>query len=522
MSGKQTPLTLRAWQGGPVLAGPDEAPPPLPRFGAPDRAPFGAVGLADPAPPPAASEAAPEEDAAHRTGEGARAVYDLSTTEPVPFVSSLVHHRVDDDHLWIAVEDGKLLVADDLDHELLTLLVAGTTPADAARELHRTRGLAPDAATRAMAKLVGRVALAGMIRGIRGNHSIKKIRPHRFARFHLTNRCQLQCVHCYTSSSPFLPKDGELSTERWIRLVEDFAANGGEKLLLTGGEALVHEGCIPVMRRAHELGLEVTLFSNGMAVPKHLDDLARYADIVQISVDGPTAEIHDAIRGRHSFRRATRAIRLLLDAGVQTQVSTTIMMNNWAAIKAGLPAFIDEWRDSDVKFRISYGAMAHGRGTDLDHDLNEDEVRDWVDELLGGLRIGDDKAHGPNKVQKINSCGYAEQLVVASDGIVYPCHLLSGALGHIDQLPLSEITDYLKRTSDAFTVDNRKGCQSCDLRNLCGGTCRVEDEKHTGSRLITTCTPEEKLRRRRFLVRRYRPVPGAAPEVGSEVGPGSS
>ena len=46
---------------------------------------------------------------------------------------------------------------------------------------------------------------------------------------------------------------------------------------------------------------------------------------------------------------------------------------------------------------------------------------------------------------------------------------------------------------------------TCDLRNLCGGSCRVEDEKHTGSRLITTCTPEDKLRKKRFLVNRYRP-----------------
>jgi len=89
---------------------------------------------------------------------------------------------------------------------------------------------------------------------------------------------------------------------------------------------------------------------------------------------------------------------------------------------------------------------------------------------------------------------------------VYPCHLLSGALGHVDDLPMHDITEYLERTSEAFNVNHRQGCSTCDLRNLCGGTCRVEDEKHTGSRLITTCTPAEKLRKKRFLVRRYRPI----------------
>ncbi|MFC9595408.1 radical SAM protein [Streptomyces sp. NPDC056944] len=516
MSSEPTPLTLRAWQGGPALSGPDDAQP-FPRFGAPDRAPYGAVGLADNSPP--AVPAGPDARSARRSADGSRAVYDLPTTEPIPFVSSLAHHHVDDAHLWIAVEDGKLLVADAVDHALLTLLVAGTTPADAARELHRSHGLAPETATQAMAKLVARVAHAGMVRGIRGHHSVKQVRPHRFARFHLTNRCQLECVHCYTSSGPLLPKDGELTTERWIGLVEDFAANGGEKLLLTGGEALLHGGCVAVMRRAHELGLEVTLFSNGMAVPKHLEDITRYADIVQISVDGPTAETHDAIRGPHSFRRAVRAIRLLLDNGVQTRVSTTVMAANWASVKADLPGFVEQWRDTDLRFRISYGAMAHGRGTDLDHDLDTDDVRAWVDALLGELREEDDRVHGRNMVQKISGCGYAEQLVVAPDGLVYPCHLMSGALGHVDQLPLDEIIAYLGRTAAAFGVDNREGCRSCDLRNLCGGSCRVEDEKHTGSRLVTTCTPEEKMRKRRFLVGRYRPIPNPARPAGSEPEP---
>ncbi|MFF3609773.1 radical SAM protein [Streptomyces sp. NPDC002463] len=511
MSSKQTLLTLRAWQGGPALSGPNDAQP-FPRFGAPDRAAYGAVGLADD--PPPTVPAGTDERPGRRSADGSRAIYDLPTTEPVPFVSSLAHHPVDDAHLWIAVEDGKLLVADDVDHALLTLLVAGTTPADAARELRQSHGLTANAASQAMAKLVARAAHAGMVRGIRGHHSVKQVRPHVFARFHLTNRCQLECVHCYTSSGPLLPKDGELTTGRWIRLVEDFAANGGEKLLLTGGEALLHEGCVPVMRRAHELGLEVTLFSNGMAVPKHLDDIVRYADIVQISVDGPDAETHDAIRGPQSFRRAVRAIQLLLDAGVETRVSTTVMAANWTAVKAHLPGFVEQWRNTDLRFRISYGAMAHGRGTNLDHDLDTDEVRAWVDSLLGRLREEDDKVHGPNKVQKISGCGYAEQLVVAPDGVVYPCHLMSGALGHVDQLPLGEITAYLGRTAAAFGVDNREGCRSCDLRNLCGGTCRVEDEKHTGSRLVTTCTPEEKLRRRRFLVQRYRPTPLSAQPTG--------
>jgi radical SAM protein with 4Fe4S-binding SPASM domain len=505
MSSEPTLLTLRAWRDGPPLSGPSETAS-IPQFGALDRSAYGAVGLDDDVP---SSDTEPDEMASRKSDDGSRNVYDISTSVPLPLVATLVHHLVDEDHLWIAVEDGKLIVADDVEHDLITVFVTGSTPADAARHLQRIRGLDYESAQVKMAKLVARLALAGMVRGIRGYHSVKQVRPHLFARFHLTNRCQLECVHCYTNSSPLLSKDGELPVERWIQLVEEFAENGGQKILFTGGEALVYKGCIDVMRRAHDLGLEVTLFSNGMLIPRYLDDIREVADIVQISIDGPTAESHDAIRGKHSFRRAMRAIRMLLDAGVETRVSTTVMVNNWEAIKNDLPPFIAEFKDTGLTFRISYGAMAHGRGTNLDHSLNTDEVRAFVDKLLGQARSSEDRDSGANVVQKISGCGYAEQLVIAPDGLVYPCHLLSGALGHVDQLPVREITKYLVRTAAAFSVDHREGCRSCDMRNLCGGSCRVEDEKQTGSRLVTTCTPEEKLRRRRFLVRRYRPVQAA-------------
>lgn len=504
MTEVSAPVFIRRRRSGDAL---DVASgPPRPRFGDPDRAPYGAVGLAEETGPRPDAPATDAGSIQRTGGDDDHERYELRAGEVLPLVGQLAHHQVDDDHLWIAVEDGKLIVCDDVEHEVMAALAGSLPPALAAGHILTRFGLEPRQAQDAVAAFLGRLAAAGFIRGIQGHHTVKKIRPHAFARFHLTQRCQLECVHCYTESSPHLPKDGELSVERWLQLVDDFADNGGEKILFTGGEALVHRGCIDIMRRAHQRGLEVTLFSNGILVPRHIDDLVEVADIVQISIDGPSAASHDAVRGEGSFDKAVRAIRALLDAGIETRVSTTIMLNNWDAIRRELPAFIAQFEDTSLSFRISYGVMPHGRGTTLDHSLDTAEVRRFVDAMLNRVRTTENRDEGPNAIQKISGCGYAEQLVIAPDGIVYPCHLLSGGLGHVDDLPLSEITTYLVRTAEAFSVNHRQGCSSCDLRNLCGGSCRVEDEKHTGSRLITTCTPDEKLRKVRFLARRYRPT----------------
>ncbi|MBG6143382.1 radical SAM protein with 4Fe4S-binding SPASM domain [Labrenzia sp. EL_142] len=475
-----------------------------PVFGSEAVAPCGALGLGAPMEEIfGTDQAGTTQKLPHSDTQ--RDVFEFERSEVLPLVDGLSHHLVDCQHLWIAVEDGKLIVADDDEHGLLLALIAGKTPIVAAMELALAKQNEPDVAWTITLKLIARLAAAGMIHGVRGYHAVKKIRPNSFARFHMTNRCQLECIHCYTNSGPNVSSEGELTPERWIALVDAFADNGGEKILFTGGEALVFRGCIDVMRRAKERDLEVTLFSNGILIKRYLEDLKQVADIVQISLDGPDETSHDAVRGRGSFKKAIEAIKLLLDAGFETRISTTIMMNNWPAIRDGFPRLIEQFEETPLTFRVSYGTMSHGRGELLEHGLNEAEVRRYVDRLLSRVKTTEDRDTGVNVVQKIIGCGYAEQLVVAPNGGVYPCHLMSGLLGHIDQMPIQDITDYLKRTAEAFSVRHRKGCGTCDLRNLCGGSCRVEDEKTTGSRLITTCSNDDKLRKKRFLVRRYDP-----------------
>lgn len=489
----------------PVVTGDPLGNAPRPVFGSAEVARYGAVGLEVTL--PVAPVAPVDGIRGEVTADGKRDVYRLSQTAPLPLASGLAHHKVEADHLWIGVEDGLVIVLDDAEHKLMVALVAESTPTEVAARAQKVLKLEAPEAWRVTANLIGRLAASGFIRGIQGYHTVKKIRPHAFARFHLTQRCQLECVHCYSNSSPYLSDEGELPVETWLRLVDEFADNGGEKILFTGGEALVYRGCLEIMRRAKARGLEVTLFSNGVLIPRYIEELRGCADIVQISVDGPTAESHDHVRGEGSFKKALRAIQALLDAAISVRVSTTVMANNWAAIKEHFPSFVARFEGTELGYRISYGAMSHGRGEGLDHEaLDTNETRKFVDDVLTRVKTTENRDEGPNAVMKNPGCGYAEQLVIASDGLVYPCHLLSGALGHVDDLPIAQITPYLARTAEAFSVDHRQGCGTCDLRNLCGGTCRVEDEKHTGSRLITTCTPEEKVRKKRFLARRYRPV----------------
>jgi radical SAM protein with 4Fe4S-binding SPASM domain len=416
---------------------------------------------------------------------------------PLPLVRTLSHRLVDGRHLWIAVHEGAAIVLDDEEDAVFALLRSGLSPVAAVGEL---AGELDDASRwGAVTGVIGRLAESGFIRGIQGNVDAATVAPRRFMRLHLTQRCNLSCIHCYADSSPHVSSDGELPVERWLRLIDDFARVGGERVLFTGGEALAYSGCDILLRRAKERGLFVTLFSNGLLVGRHLDVIRECVNEVQISVDGPDAATNDPIRGDGSFDRAIHAIDLLVGAGVRTRIGMVVMQRNWDSMKSGFLAFARRWQGKNVEFRVGYGLTHHGRGQDIHDELSVNETRPVVERLMAEVEGEKDESIA----RSTKGCGYGEQIVVAPDGSIHPCHLLDGAITHIDQKPIEELVGFLEEQAHEYDVDHNVGCRSCDIRNLCGGTCRILNGKATGNRRITNCTAFDKLQRLHNLVQTF-------------------
>ncbi len=130
-----------------------------------------------------------------------------------------------------------------------------------------------------------------------------------------TLRCNLDCRFCDTTDR-HRPGVAELPAERQLELVDEAAALGVQRLfLLGGGEPLAARELAPqLMARAKAYGMQGILTTNGTLLdPPLLHQLVQTGwDEIHFSIDGPTAAIHDDLRGRPgSFRRAiTAACRL--------------------------------------------------------------------------------------------------------------------------------------------------------------------------------------------------------------------
>jgi MoaA/NifB/PqqE/SkfB family radical SAM enzyme len=126
-----------------------------------------------------------------------------------------------------------------------------------------------------------------------------------------TLACNLSCRFCDTTDR-HRPPVNELPTERLLELVDEAASMGVRRIfILGGGEPLLRKKATPaVMARAKALGMEGVLTTNGTLLGPELHEqmLRDGWDEVHFSLDGPTPEIHDRLRGvPGAFRRTVQA-----------------------------------------------------------------------------------------------------------------------------------------------------------------------------------------------------------------------
>ncbi len=163
----------------------------------------------------------------------------------------------------------------------------------------------------------------------------------------VTERCNSGCRICGygrgSSARLRTSSDGEdgaarprqeLSAEQLVELVGDAHGLGCRNIILSGGEPLLRGDIYEVFEEVCRRGIEAScaICTNGSLLDERAAQRlarAKPAGQVVISIDGHSAELHDAIRGAAgSFEQATRAIAQLNAAfGDRQHVSVNTIVN---------------------------------------------------------------------------------------------------------------------------------------------------------------------------------------------------
>jgi MoaA/NifB/PqqE/SkfB family radical SAM enzyme len=276
--------------------------------------------------------------------------------------------------------------------------------------------------------------------------------------FAVTYRCQCACPHC--SAARFLrPGVPELSTGEAKRVIDESLDLGICILAFTGGEPMLRSDIFDLISRVDHRKAMPIMFTNGLLLSKEnvdrLVDAGLYT--VFLSLDAPTAEEHDRLRGMPGlFDTAVEGLARLKSKGVLVALST--YASRTGTDKGLYRGMYGLARSLGVHSMLLFDNVPTGRQLEATNEMLRDDQRE---EILAFTRELFDRAAVPTLSSQVwqNSLeGYLSgigclagnvQYYVGAYGAVSPCDFTPLGFGNIREESLRDIWTRL-RTHPAY------------------------------------------------------------------------
>ena len=141
--------------------------------------------------------------------------------------------------------------------------------------------------------------------------------------------CNIECTHCFISSSPTNRSHGMLSLADVEARLREARELGVREYYFTGGEPFMNREMIPILATTLKQG-PATVLTNGMLLRKsicrelrELIDASEYSLDLRVSLDGFDRESHDAIRGAGVWERVMIGLRNLAEVEINPVITVT-------------------------------------------------------------------------------------------------------------------------------------------------------------------------------------------------------
>ena len=296
----------------------------------------------------------------------------------------------------------------------------------------------------------------------------------------LTYACNLQCVHCLSSSGQ--RDERELSTDEAKKILDDLRDLQVFYINIGGGEPMVRRDFFELLEYSVANGIGVKFSTNGAFID---EEKARrlaamdYLDI-QISLDGVDAATNDAVRGEGSYDMVIRAMENLKAANFgQFKISVVVTRHNVSQLDQ-FKALADHY---GAQLRITRLRPA-GRGADTWHELHptnaqQREIYNWLLKHGENVLTGDSFFHLNalgESLPGLNMCG-AGRVVCLIDpiGDVYACPFVIHDEFKAGNVRAEGGFAKVWKQSDLFLSlrepQSAGACASCGAFDACQGGC---------------------------------------------------
>ncbi|MDA8187032.1 MAG: TIGR04053 family radical SAM/SPASM domain-containing protein [Dehalococcoidales bacterium] len=345
---------------------------------------------------------------------------------------------------------------------------------------------------------------------------VEKLQP-RLVAWETTHACNLACVHC-RAEAKYHPDPNQLTTEEGFRLLDQIASFSNPIIILTGGEPLLRPDIFELADYGVKKGLHMTMSPCGTSLTRQAVQKIKDVGIVRISIslDGSSAEVHDAFRGTPGAFDATIAgMRYCVEAGLGFQVNTTITRRN----VDDLPRMLDTVLSVGAAAWHPFMLVPTGRGRAIQNEEVTPEQYEstlsWLEKISREQPIHIKPTCAPHYVRIMRQVAVAARRegrpspagppqghpgghphglhaisrgCMAGDGFcfvshvgeVYGCGFLPVLAGNIREKPFPEIYQFSPLFQQLRKYDELGGkCGYCEFRVKCGG-CRARALAETG------------------------------------------
>lgn len=376
------------------------------------------------------------------------------------FPSELVVKRYKDNNIIIYTEGVLWLVVSDEEKKIFDFLLSGGSIAEALTQFEEDDV----------------VNVISQIEAKQFENPIVREADEKSIYIYLTNNCNERCKHCYMYAGDIQIE--ELSPRVWMEILTEYKACGGKGVTFTGGEVTVYKGFKEVLKKAHDLGLIVTVLSNGIGWnEKDIIECSLYIDEIQISIDGYDRNSYYTVRQFDGFDKAVDTLIKFSEHGTRSSMAVTPLYDNLEEFIKNFEPFarniIEKYPQIYIRFNLELLDGRDVKKTQIENAKYRKTIKALVERLYPDYYTETFSLNYEGNLIRKN-CGFGE-IAIAANGDVYWCNRIHELTSQWNILTtgIKKIMDLSYEIKMKTDVDHSTACKNCEVRYICGGDCRM-------------------------------------------------
>ena len=311
----------------------------------------------------------------------------------------------------------------------------------------------------------------------------------------ITNRCNINCLHCRGMGKE------ELADKAVLRVAEEIPLLKPGWVIIEGGEPLLRKKLFDIIEIIHKKRIKTYLISNGMLLD---EDLARkLADFdvnLMISIDGADKESYEKIRVGASFEKLKDSVKIAADCDILDSCPVTVGKHNYNQI-GSLFKFVKDTGFKKITFlglkpcenyrryalnaeeyeKVFFSIIEDQRKYEMDVFVDEPFFKPFLKEHDINYSTSTENGIG---VSETSGCIFGSYMFIETNGDVKPCTFAPVAMGNVNEKGLNEIwgdmqnSEFIRDIKDLSTRESP--CKECKYLYECGG-CKSRTFGLTGS-----------------------------------------